>query len=247
MKNQKHKRKNKYTVLLVSDIGEKKTLKLHSLPRLFMFAGASLLVLFVALLIIILQQSYELSCRKNEISQLSCNLSAANYSNTILNAQLGALSANVVSLNSALDEKDTYVAVLEDNYNDACNELFSMYDPTGCPLTGTATVTDDLGEVFPENTIMFEAYQDADVISSGAGTVIEIDTEDPLGNLIVIDHGNGYLSYYYSVEEPEVSLNQKVNKGQVLFHINKATENVEYRLSLDDEFINPWDKLEIFG
>ena len=247
MKNERHKRKNKYTILLVSNVGQGKTKELHALPQLVVLCIASIVAIIGLLFCYIFYQQYKITSRDVKLAIIQNNLNNIVSNNSVLNQEVTELNAQVVSLNTALAFNEEYISSLEESYNDAQNELYAMYDPVGCPITGTATISDETNEVFPEDTIIFEAYKDADVVSAGAGTVTNIDTDDLLGNLIVIDHGNGYSTYYYCVETPIVIVGQKLNKGEVLFHINKTSENVEYRMFYDGDFIDPWDKLEIYG
>jgi len=56
----------------------------------------------------------------------------------------------------------------------------------------------------------------ADVISVAGGVVTEADVRSAYGNLVEIDHGNGYVTRYGHNAELSVKIGQTVKKGQVI-------------------------------
>jgi murein DD-endopeptidase MepM/ murein hydrolase activator NlpD len=59
-----------------------------------------------------------------------------------------------------------------------------------------------------------------DVYAADNGTVIESDYGSVNGNYVMIDHNNGYISYYGHMREPsELKVGDVVQKGQVIGHI----------------------------
>lgn len=54
------------------------------------------------------------------------------------------------------------------------------------------------------------------IYASRAGTVVEVSYHSSAGNHVIIDHGDGYYSYYLHLSSFSVSVGQSVNQGTVV-------------------------------
>ena len=75
-----------------------------------------------------------------------------------------------------------------------------------------AGATSDHGAIDIAATVGAEVYACED------GTIKDVGSNNSMGNYIIIDHGNGYLSKYYHNSEILVSTGEVVTKGQVIAH-----------------------------
>ncbi len=75
------------------------------------------------------------------------------------------------------------------------------------PLTGAARFHKGIDVAQPVGT---------DVISAGAGKVVEAGTQGGYGTTIVIDHGNGRQTRYAHLSAAGVAVGQSVESGQVI-------------------------------
>lgn len=60
------------------------------------------------------------------------------------------------------------------------------------------------------------AYHGADIVAADRGTVITSDYNSSYGNYVVISHGNGMTTLYAHMSSRRVSVNQVVERGQVI-------------------------------
>ena len=71
-------------------------------------------------------------------------------------------------------------------------------------------------EVKPHRGIDIPVGQGSNIYATEAGTVIDARYSTTAGNMVVIDHGNGYVSKYFHNSELKVKKGDKVTKGQVI-------------------------------
>ncbi|MBR3837990.1 MAG: peptidoglycan DD-metalloendopeptidase family protein [Clostridia bacterium] len=69
-------------------------------------------------------------------------------------------------------------------------------------------------------------------ISVAAGDVVRVGTYSDWGNLVVVDHGGGYLSYYAHLDSISVSLGQRVIQGQQVGKIGSTGQSTGPHLHL---------------
>lgn len=83
------------------------------------------------------------------------------------------------------------------------------------------------------------------VYACDGGTVKEIKTNSTVGKMVVIDHGNGYISKYEHNSEFKVSQGQKVSKGQVIALSgntgNSTGPHLHFQVELNGQKVNPLD------
>jgi hypothetical protein len=73
-----------------------------------------------------------------------------------------------------------------------------------------------------------------------------------LGNVVEIDHGNGYVTIYRSGTAPKVSEGDEITRGTLLFEMNEDDDNeladtMAYQVTRAGEYIVPTEVLEING
>ncbi|MBQ4037101.1 MAG: peptidoglycan DD-metalloendopeptidase family protein [Clostridia bacterium] len=69
-------------------------------------------------------------------------------------------------------------------------------------------------------------------LSIAAGTVVRVGSYWDWGNLVVVDHGGGYLSYYAHLDSISVSYGQKVSQGQQVGKIGSTGDSTGPHLHL---------------
>lgn len=72
------------------------------------------------------------------------------------------------------------------------------------------------GQLAYHNGVDFAGKQGSDVIAVAAGTVVRAGSYKGYGQLVEIDHGNGYVTRYGHNSEVHVQVGQRVGKGQRL-------------------------------
>lgn len=185
---------------------------------------------------------------------LSMNVKAkrtAQASNEQLTAQVGELQTQVDTLsedNKVLNDK---VVILSDTVNAKVEEVNAIQEvddashmPEGFPLSASASMTTDENDA---NTVILACSSGANIISAGAGTVLEILPDADYDNCIRVDHGNGYITEYYNASTPVVKTGDQVLKGSILFVVEDGCDKLAYKVYLDDKQVDPMSVIKIDG
>lgn len=95
---------------------------------------------------------------------------------------------------------------------------------------------------------MFFAGRDGDaILASFDGQVLKVDAH-AVRPVVVIEHGNGYVSSYFDISNVQVRQGQMVAQGDVLGQMSSQTASgialFEFRLAKDGNFINPTSVLQ---
>jgi len=88
-------------------------------------------------------------------------------------------------------------------------------------------------------------YQGDAIFASDSGVVIYAGAiSGGYGNMVMIDHGNGYQTLYAHLSTINVSCGQSVYQGQVIGGCgstgNSTGAHLHFEIRLNGGFINPW-------
>jgi len=108
-----------------------------------------------------------------------------------------------------------------------------------------------LDQYVVHNGVDIAAIQDTPVCAIMAGTITRIDNDDKYGNLIEINHGNGYCSIYANLSGTElVETGDVVERGDVISGVGNSSLfevmeecHLHFELLKDGEFVNPTDHI----
>jgi len=187
--------------------------------------------------------------QKKEIKELT-------EENSSLAASYEILSTNTEHMQAALNEK------LETEHQTA-EEAEKLAIPSGFPLTGTTplpvravddTSSTEITKLTDKNKdtakgnpiVLFTATPGSNIVATGSGTVMTVTTDAKFGNIVSIDHGNGYISIYRNSGSPVITEGATVDRGDVLFIVNK-NKSLGYQIQKDEKYINPEEVMDIKG
>jgi murein DD-endopeptidase MepM/ murein hydrolase activator NlpD len=89
----------------------------------------------------------------------------------------------------------------------------------------------------------FTANTGTDVFVTGNGIVKEVGRESGYGNIVVIDHGYGYETLYGHLKKANVTVGQKVNRGDVIGFVGSTgastAPHLHYEVSKNGTKVNP--------
>ena len=95
----------------------------------------------------------------------------------------------------------------------------------------------------------FASPSGAKILSVGAGLVTWSDRRDGYGNLVEVDHGNGYITRYAHCRQNLVAVGDKVEKGQVIALVGSTGRStgphLHFEVVRDGEAVNPKDYIGI--
>lgn len=248
MASKRHKRKNGYTVLIVSDSTEKNLKKFHvntgilSIILFVLFLAAACYVEFTAIL----------SHGATERSETYAGqITALQDENERLKSENESLQKEVANLNQNLTQQEALVQRSEETLQAAEQEK-NM--PKGFPASGAAQLKetgteDDTGmqPIAEQKEVIFVAAVSTNVTAAGAGTVLEVTPTEGEPVVVSIDHGNGYVSMYRNMGAAKVTAGDHVEQGTVLFEVSEHNTEIGYRISKDGTYLEPMEIIEIKG
>ena len=153
----------------------------------------------------------------------------------------------LTSENAELKEK---VAILSDTVNNKMKEeeeLAKAYIPTGFPVKGTATYKEESSLIDEQPAAELEVPQGTSVIAAAKGTVQALEGNAAVGYILMIEHGNGYVTVYRNSSEPMVEVGMEVTTDTELFRIERGHEKLGYQIIEDGVYIDPFSMMEIYG
>lgn len=235
--SKKHKRKVSRIIILTTDAVDAKTKQVKIRPWL---AG------FITLIVcIVLGGAIGLFVYESQIWELANKKNAAQAEEmAALEQEIDRLKAEIETLTQEKEAMSVAVVENQQTADALAAELEQQSVPTDYPLTGSAGV-EEVTEGDP--MVVFTASDKATVVASAKGTVTEVKQDETYGNVIVVDHGNGYVSIYKNKGEAHVKVGDEVAPGTTLFIIGEENKQLGYQIMKDGAYINPTDILSING
>ncbi len=221
MSNQRHKRRESFSILLISNTDRSSRQFNVSLPAIrFLLVILLLLCTITGLLI------YKVTTNEKKFSELRTQLQAQEE----LAAQLTAEKETLASENLTLTEEITRLqqeAAPEETEEDTAEEdtaeeeepaLDTSY-PSRYPSTGSGVLSSSYSEEQPY--IAITAYTGGTIVAAGDGTVVAVASDDIYHHIIEVEHGNGYKTRYLCHQEASLETEEgaQVQSGDTLLTI----------------------------
>lgn len=248
MASKRHKRKNGYTIMLVSDSVEKNQKKFH------INTGLLSIVAFVLLVVAVCYAEYTTILMHGATQRSEtyvAKIAQLQKENEQLLSEKETLEKQVANLNQTLSQKEVQVQMQEETIQ-AAAETENM--PKGFPISGAAQIKEAGGEndggmqaKTEQKEVIFTAAPQTNVISTGEGTVSEVTEAGEEPASISIDHGNGYVSVYRNAGTPQAAVGSTVDKGTVLFEVGESNIETGYSVRKDGNYLDPMEIIEIKG
>lgn len=241
------KSKVSYTIMIVSDNSDKSPKAYHIKAGFAGFLGSLAFVLFTALICFVVYNSViaqgavsRARLQQKKIEQLEEAYEQAAREKEGLVQRVSDLSE---SLNAEIEESQLIEAAEE-----------QKRIPTGFPLDAAAALKETADEAQTgmlanqrRKEIVFTAAEGTNVVATAPGTVISIVPDEDFGNLISIDHGNGYISMYRNNSSAIIKESNTVDAGAVLFIVGNDNPEIGYSIRKDDIYVDPMDMLDMKG
>lgn len=171
--------------------------------------------------------------------------------NEQLTAKLEEMQTQINELTSENDALNSKVTVLSDTVitkvekeNAIQEENDAAHLPEGFPLSASASMVTDENDPM---TIIFSCSAGANIISAGAGTVLEVIPDANYDFCVRIDHDNGYITEYYNASTPLVKEGDQVLEGSILYVVEDGKDKLAYKVTLDGKAIDPMSIIKIDG
>ena len=110
----------------------------------------------------------------------------------------------------------------------------SPFGEREAPTAGASTYHNGIDLAAPENT---------PIVASRSGTVLRANHSSSGGNQVIIDHGDGYKSYYLHMTRYVVGAGQKVTQGQVIGYVGStgisSGNHLHFGIRTSSGYVNP--------
>lgn len=119
--------------------------------------------------------------------------------------------------------------------------------PSRYPYSEAGVVTTKYSQDHPY--ISIETQGEGSIIAAGEGTVSAVSSDDDYPLIIEIEHGNGYRTRYMFVQnaEPMYAEGDQVHIGDILAATNEQNEQLDYQVIFENEPIDPLIVFEAKG
>ena len=265
MKARKHRHKESFSVLLISNTGQN-TRHFH-VTRAFM----RVFLVFVLCVCVAFGWLMYQYLSVNEITSNYVNASEVTKETgteeTELLNQIAAQEALVQQLEEEIDDlnrrnneltsenkallevakttKDAESADRTDDNGD--NPEADPAYPSRYPYSETGVVFEKYSERHPYVSIDTEV--EGDVVAAGDGTIAVIGSDDTYPLIIEIEHGNGYRTRYMLLQDvvPLQEEGTRVQSGTALVSVNAQNVQLDYQVIYEDKPIDPLIVFEAKG
>lgn len=240
MKRKGHNHKESFSVLFISNTGQKNR-QFHISRTTSRVVIVMLLVLFVAaggagaLLYRFLSGDSgqgELRANLETQQQLVQQLEAEKEK---LNAEMAAVTKENETLRQEAEnrpeEEESRQTESEPEPESAIPRLY--------PSSGTSSLISNFSEEQPYLSI--NTHTEGSIVATGAGTVISVTSDDTYPVIVEVEHAKGYRTRYLSRQEAEVQTAEgaQVEAGDTLFSITTDDTQLDYQVIFNDEPIDP--------
>lgn len=158
------------------------------------------------------------------------------------------LSGNIAQMRSQFDYEETQLTVLEDLLLDRTVDRALV--PSGYPVatgyigSGFGDRTDPINGVAEHHLgLDFDAPAGTDIRAVADGVVTWDGERSGYGNVIEVDHGNGYMTRYAHNQKNLVSVGQRVHVGQAIARVGstgRATgPHCHFEVWMNGRAVNP--------
>lgn len=247
MKNQRHKRKEIYSVLMVSNTnGNSKQFQVSALT--LRFCAAFVVVLCLAICWLIYQASMADGAQqvlRQEVASLKEQLQTLETEKDALTKDKSALAAE----NETLRQQAEASAAPEEAppEEEAKEEEAEALVPSLYPSDGAGILKTSYSEDQPY--IAISAYTDGHIVAAGSGTVTAVGSDDTYAHIVEVEHEGGYKTRYLLHEDCEVNTEEgaQVQAGDILMTITSDDCQLDYQVLLNEETIDPLSIIDAKG
>lgn len=248
---QRHKHKESFSVLLIPNTGGKSR-QFHVTRFSFrLCVGALVLILLVAagasawaVYRFSLQEgtSGQTVQQEEKIKSLEAQVKA-------LEQEKGTLQAEIETL-----QQETAAVVAEDSdaeaEGEAEEESASKKDtsvPRRYPYTGISTVLADYSAEQPY--LSLNTSSDGNVVATGDGMVVAVESDDTYAHIIEVEHNNGYKTRYMCRQQAQTQMQvgAQVQAGDILLTVLTDDTQLDYQILFEEEAIDPLTVFEAKG
>ncbi len=246
MKQQRHKRKESFSVLLIPNT-EGKSKQFHVSRFLIRLVIGVLVLVFLAAagaLAWCTLNFRQQEALRNEAAQLNLRIGELEKERDNLEQEKETLTAEIEALRNA-NEAAAASAEGEEEAEEAPEKDTSV--PRRYPYTGISTVISNYSTEQPY--LSLNTSLDGNVVATGDGMVVSVDSDDTYAHIVEVEHNNGYKTRYMCRQEAQVQVQAgaQVQEGDILITVLTDDTQLDYQVDFEGESIDPLTVFEAKG
>ncbi len=227
-------------LLIPNSSDSAKTVEITYDRLLQLFAGAiATAIIVIGLIISMMVHNHKL---KNSLEDAELAVSDLSASNTMLEQTVTALNDQIDADKEAFSKIEDTISKKEEEEAASAEEAAVPY---ALPISNAKAVLveDPYGDSNggQTNGIVFTTTKGAIVAAAANGIIMHVDSDESnpfYTRGIVIDHGNGYITYYRMNGDVATEEGMTVSQGDVLAVLTEDGY-VAYEIKKDGEFVDP--------
>ena len=246
---QRHKHKETFSVLLIPNTGGKSR-QFHVSRFSFRLGVGVLGVILLAVAGAAAWTGFQFTRQENVRRQVTQQKETIET----LEAQMQALE----------QEKGTLLAELETMQNETASDAQNAAEegaeaetestpekdtsvPRRYPYNGISTVLSDYSAEQPY--LSLNTNLDGNVVATGDGMVVTVESDDTYAHIIEVEHNNGYKSRYMCRQEAQTQIQAgaQVQAGDILLTVLTDDTQLDYQILFEEEAIDPLTVFEAKG
>ncbi len=248
---QRHVHKETFSVLLIPNTGGKSR-QFHVTRFSFRLCVGALILVLLAVAGAAAWTGYQFTRQENVRKQLAEQkekIETLEAQMQALEQEKGTLLAKV----ETLEEEKTATGEAEsaaDADGGAGKESVPEKDtsvPRRYPYTGISAVLSNYSTEQPYLSLNTNA--DGNVVATGDGMVVTVDSDDTYAHIIEVDHNNGYRTRYMCRQQAQTQMQvgAQVQAGDILLTVQANDTQLDYQILFEEEPIDPLTVFEAKG
>lgn len=242
MNGQKHKRKESFSILLISHTGQdNKQFNLSSGSlRLFIIIPVLIAAVLVGLVYTVWAGYGNEKILRSQINTQAQKIKQLEEEKEALNSENLALTSENEALRGETSEKSEETSMSDASQTDS--DFPSRY-----PCSETGMLLDTYSEEHPYLSISMQA--EGSIVAAGNGMIKSVSSDGTYPLIIEIQHADGYLTRYMCQQDvtDKPSAGTQVHAGDILATITAETAQLDYQVVLNDQPIDPLMILDAKG
>lgn len=243
---QRHQHKESFSVLLIPNTGGKSRQFHISRFAFRLWIGAAAIVL-LAIAGTVAWTGFQFNRQQGVREQIAQQT-----------ARIGELETQVQEMET---DRETLLAEMETMRQDASAEPADAEEdtetestavkdtsvPRRYPYTGISTVLSDYSAQQPYLSLNTNA--DGNVVATGDGMVVAVESDDTYAQIIEVEHNNGYKTRYMCRQEAQTQMQvgAQVQAGDILLTVLTDDTQLDYQILFEEEAIDPLTVFEAKG
>lgn len=244
MKRQRHKHKESFSILLISNTGQSSR-QFHVSLFLYRLFVILLLLICAALggLTFLFTREYgkRTDLVQQVVSQSQLIAQLESEKNTLNSENLALTAENDGLRQAAIVNAEEKAAEPEPGPEE------SPSFPSRYPCSGTGILTTTYAEDHPFLSINTQAG--GDIIAAGDGTVTSVGSDETYPLIMEIEHGNGYRTRYMCLQNAEIKAEEGaiVHTGDILITVTENNTQLDYQVIFEEQAIDPLTVIDAEG